>query len=357
MTIMNSLVKYDKFEIVKSLEYCSLVEYVTIYGIKKVAIILNDINRIVFNINKNPYLVYNIDAFEDQIFQEQNEKFKNLKTSENIKLIGDYKLSNNEFIINLPYALRVDVKHRSSQMIKHFSLVSYSLTKGFVNPLAIILNETNTQIRMKELQFKTVHINNDDIILYDAKHLSQFYLSKAKDKQAYYRETYEILMEKYYQEKELKQKQKEERKTKEESKDKVISPKKLRENEKVEKRILKINISTENELRRRKKSEERRRLREERKLKKVQNEINILDKDGGNEEEITLPNTLKDIKLINKNNQVDIPIIQSQIEKEDIKVVDVSIDNTSNINNEISIKDKDNLTVRGNLEPKVIYCD
>ena len=109
------LVIYDKFNILKKMSHCSLVEYSTIYGLNKYAIILNKANRVIydFGINKNS-------NFYEQVLQEQNNKFSHLISSVgfSIKLIGDFQLNNNEYVINIPYSANVN------------KIVSHSLIKN-----------------------------------------------------------------------------------------------------------------------------------------------------------------------------------------------------------------------------------
>lgn len=120
MRIENNIVVYDEFRIRERHEYCNLVDYRTIYGVEKCAIILNSTSTIIhiFKEDSNYDLEENISCVNAQIYN-YNQLFQNnsiedaFKSIEKKELKGEYKLDNAEYIIDYPY----NVSFESSKIL------------------------------------------------------------------------------------------------------------------------------------------------------------------------------------------------------------------------------------------------
>ena len=49
MNVNDNIIVYDNFRILEEQKYCSLVKYVNIFGAEKSGIILNRVNKIIYN--------------------------------------------------------------------------------------------------------------------------------------------------------------------------------------------------------------------------------------------------------------------------------------------------------------------
>ncbi|UWG98008.1 HNH endonuclease [Dehalobacter sp. DCM] len=195
------IVIYDNFSIIKKLSHCTLIEYTTVYGIKKNAIILNDAKRIICDLDKNQ----NFHNFYEQILEEQNRRFYSNKTlGFTIRLIGDYEFNKNEYIVNIPYNLKLKFIYQSSRSL-HFMSCTSQLSKNMNKVIKLILSQASKEDMRELLNHQISKIDNSMIVFYEFDEDKIISLSKkrANEKREYNRETYEILMEKYYEEKAL----------------------------------------------------------------------------------------------------------------------------------------------------------
>ena len=63
---------------------------------------------------------------EKQILKDQNSKFASLRTGETIRINGEYKLSDSEYLINMPFQMYLDAGYRSFSL--PFRMPNYQIS-------------------------------------------------------------------------------------------------------------------------------------------------------------------------------------------------------------------------------------
>ena len=143
MLIEKNIVMYDNFKILKQLYYCSFVEYMTIYGEKNHAIISNELNRILYNINN--YSLYTDDNDINKVLDEQERSYyvsKKKRISQKFTdLKSEYCLNEKEYIIGIPYEFEIDM----------FLSYVIKISPNIVESIHIINDRTSRDRRMSLL--------------------------------------------------------------------------------------------------------------------------------------------------------------------------------------------------------------
>jgi len=160
--INNNIVVYEIFNILEKLDYCSLVEYKTAYGVINTAIVLNSVNRIIYIFKE-----HNLNTSENQILEKFNDRFNLSINEETFGLLGEYKINDSEYIINIHYKVIINVFRSRKKKIHRINVSSYGL-ETLSTPIITVINETTKQKRMEDLKHEIVEFNNKNIILYDA---------------------------------------------------------------------------------------------------------------------------------------------------------------------------------------------
>jgi len=196
MKIESNIVVYNQFKIIEKHKHWSLAKYTTIYGVNKIAIILNDVNIIINSIENSYQISMKLKKY-DEVFRNEKmeDAFKSIST---ITLIGEYKINDKEYIVNYPY------------------IINYGLSKISIVPLAfkksdkVIVN--NPEERMHIFYHKLVKRGNETYILYEMDINGELIRNLHKGKKTamskqylYYKETYEVIIQSYNNHK-LKQK-------------------------------------------------------------------------------------------------------------------------------------------------------
>ncbi|MHB8125556.1 MAG: HNH endonuclease [Desulfitobacteriaceae bacterium] len=180
MKIENDIIVYQKFNIIDKHNHCSLAEYITIYGEKKIAIILNNANQIIQDIN-NKYPIENQNELLN--IREIKKVFKKIKKN---KLKGDFVINNREYFINFPYSIyhlgkRIFIDEPSRNIVESIRAIRGST---FAN-------------RIDAFNHKIIEINNEKLIFYDLDKISKLIEDGSKilnTKQKYKKDTYIVSM-------------------------------------------------------------------------------------------------------------------------------------------------------------------
>ncbi|HOJ12341.1 MAG TPA: HNH endonuclease [Clostridiales bacterium] len=179
-TTERNIVIYNEFIIINKLSHCSVVEFNTLYGVKKIAIILNACNRIIYVLDYQ----YNHDALN--ILEEYNIIFSTLKADKTFYLKGEYELNIREYIINFPYSIKYNILKNTLHINK---------INNVAGSLKIILNTTNRQYRMGAFKHKKIGTGKDACVFYEIDNVQTELANLASkitnEKQRKYRESHQ----------------------------------------------------------------------------------------------------------------------------------------------------------------------
>jgi predicted restriction endonuclease len=169
MRYKDEFVIYDKFNTIVKQKPCSLVEYKTVYGAIKFAIILNSARTIIFNKHTK------LQGFNRTAEVNRSENMRNLKilgdycekmrriakdqsvTFNTFNIVTEYRLNNSEYIINFP----VSMLHMSGNNRIEINKLPANLER-----IISIIKGTRLGDRLRVFDHKIITINNEDIIFY-----------------------------------------------------------------------------------------------------------------------------------------------------------------------------------------------